>query len=411
MSNDMTTARADLLMIYQAALAAVEGERCVARALDNVERSTPLYVVAIGKAAVAMYRGALATLGGQISRALVVTKVGHNDGLLPSDRLQVLEAGHPWPTEASLAAGEALLDFVAAAPAEGQFLFLISGGASSLVEVLPIGVTLADLQRLNGWLLGSGLDIHAMNRVRKALSCIKGGRLAERLAGRSARLLLISDVPGDDPATIGSGLLVPQRVAAGGLDLPDWITRLLALGSPMPRPAAACFERIEIDIVATLDDAKRAAAEQGRALGYEVFEEVSVLDGDAMEVACRLSSELFVAPPGLYIWGGETTVELPAQPGRGGRNQTLALRAALALAGVEDILFLAAGSDGSDGPTDDAGALVDGRTIARGEAAGLRAQRSLIAADAGTFLAASGDLIRTGPTGTNVMDLMLGLRL
>ncbi len=404
-------ARADLLAVYRAALEAVAGRRCVAQALAGEAGSGALHVVAIGKAAAAMYGGAEAALGGRIARALVITKAGHADGLVPGQRLQLLEAGHPWPTQASLEAGEALLDFIAAAPAQGQFLFLISGGASSLVEMLPPGVALADLHRLNDWLLGSGLDIHAMNHVRKALSCIKGGRLARKLAGRRARVLLISDVPGDDPATIGSGLLVAQREAVPDLDLPDWVTALMARGPALPAPADPCFESVALEIVATLDGARRAAAARGRALGYEVFEDASVLRGDAMAVACRLSGELLAAPPGLYIWGGETTVTLPAQPGRGGRNQALALRAALELAGEDRVLFLAAGTDGSDGPTGDAGALVDGATVARGEAEGVSAQRCLAAADAGTFLAASGDLIRTGPTGTNVMDLMLGLKL
>ncbi len=412
MSEDMTAARADLLAIYLAALEAVNGQRCVALALARTEFTGPLYVVAVGKAAAAMYAGAQQALAGQIAEALVITKVGHADGLCPNNRLRLLEAGHPWPTQASLAAGEALLALMAAAPAEAQFLFLISGGASSLVEVLPPGVALVDLHRLNHWLLGSGLDIYAMNHVRKALSCIKGGRLAQRLAGRKAVTLLISDVPGDDPATIGSGLLMAEseRGAVADLELPAWVVALMARGPALPLPGDVCFDSVEVALVASLAEAKRAAAAKGRALGYAVFEEEAVLRGDALDVACRLSREMTGGPAGLHIWGGETTVKLPEQPGRGGRNQALALRAAMALAGVENVLLLAAGTDGSDGPTRDAGALVDGGTLGRGEAQGWCAAERLAAADSGTFLAASGDLIRTGPMGTNVMDLVLGLK-
>ncbi len=402
----------DLSAIYSAALAAVEGRRVVADSLDNFKISGPLYVVALGKAAAAMYQGAQQVLDGAITRALVISKVGHLDGLVANDVLTLREAGHPWPTQASLKAGHEVLRFIINAPAEAQFLFLISGGASSLVEVLAEGVSLDDVFRLNDWLLRSGLDISAMNHVRKSVSKIKGGRLAAYLQGRRARVLLISDVPGDNPATIGSGLLVADGLfdAAAPFEFPDWVEQLMSTATPMPAAHDVCFDSIDVNIVACLADAKRAAAQEARRLGYVVYDDGAVLDGDAILVARRLAHELMDAEAGVYIWGGETTVCLPVSPGRGGRNQSLALAAAIEIKGCEDVLFLAAGTDGTDGPTLDAGAIVDGATVQQAEKQGWQAAQTLAQADAGSLLAATGSLVQTGPTGTNVMDIMIGMK-
>ena len=291
-------------------------------------------------------------------------------------------------------------------------VFLISGGASSLVERLRECVDLAHLQRINSWLLASGLPIDAMNRVRKSISCIKGGGLINTLGGRPARVLLISDVPGDDPAVIGSGLLVPQQAAADylqDLQLPDWLLECL----PEPTdPAVEGLTHIQVDIVASLRMAREAAAEKARELGYVVSVYHAHIGGDVEVVGRRLAYELRDAWPGLYIWGGEPTIKLPEQPGRGGRNQHLALSVAGQIAGNRHVCFLSAGTDGGVGPGVDAGYVVEGATISRGSrASGLDYEVCLLKADSGTFLEASGDLINTGPTGTNVMDLMLGIKL
>ncbi len=404
--------RDHLLSIYHAALKAVNGRHCVMQALQRRAINGDIYLVVIGKAATAMYLGAADYLNNQILESLVITKYGYGDAAVMATGARLLETGHPSPDQSSLDAGRELLAFIHAVPADGQLLFLISGGASSLVEVLPEGVTLDDLQQVNRWLLGSGLDIHAMNHVRKSLSLIKGGRLACQLDGRRAEALLISDVPGDAPATIGSGLLTLERFieTEAPLELPQWISVLMATGVAAPLHTDEIFNNISLEIIATLDDAKHAAATAGRALGYEVYEHAVTLGGDAVLVGRQLAIELLNGSAGVHIWGGETTMQLPPQPGRGGRSQHLALVAATELTECDNVLFLAAGSDGSDGPTDDAGGLVDGATIARGRATGLDANELLARADAGTFLAASGDLVRTGPTGTNVMDLMLGLK-
>lgn len=404
--------RDDLLTIYHAALQAVHGRTSVRQALQRHRLAGEIHLVAIGKAASAMALGAHDALNGRIVDSLVITKQGYADAEIMATAAHLIEAGHPTPDRQSIAAGQALLNFIHTAPADVQLLFLISGGASSLVELLPDGVTLDDLQQLNQWLLASGLDIHAMNHVRKSLSLIKGGRLARQLGGRKTLALLISDVPGDDPATIGSGLLVAESLsgAEAAVELPPWINILMGKGVAAPSHNDAIFKNITLEIVANLDEAKQAAAASGRQLGYEVYTHPDTVEGDVALVARELATALLNAPAGLHIWGGETTLQLPPQPGRGGRNQHLALVAAAALTGAENVLLLAAASDGSDGPTDAAGGLVDGETVARGVGAGLDLTISLARADAGPFLAASGDLVSTGPTGTNVMDLMLGLK-
>jgi len=400
-----------LLDIYAAALQAVGGRTAVRARLAQYTAPGPVYVVAIGKAAPAMMQGAVDALGDALAGVLVITKHGHADAGPAARHMRVLEADHPIPGAASLAAGQALLDFIVALPSQAPLLFLISGGTSALVEVLPPGVDAAQLQAANDWLLASGWDIVRVNRVRRALSCIKGGRLAHHLAGHAVLQLLISDVPGDAPATIGSGLLVPSAddmpTDLDGQAVPPWLQRLLAAAPPPPAPTM--FAAIQSEILCSNRTAREAAAAAGRARGLPVFQSDEVLRGDAAATGRALAAQVLAGPPGLYVWGGETTVRLPPQSGRGGRCQTLALAAAQMLAG-SNILLLAAGTDGSDGPGEEAGALVDGESITRGALECFDAGDCLARADSGTFLEASGDLIQTGPTGSNVMDLVLALK-
>ena len=402
--------RQRLLSLFETAVRAVHGRERVRQALTAHPLLTPVYLLSIGKAACAMAQGAHDVLGAGIVAALVVTKHGYAEDL----PWPVREAGHPLPDEHSLAAGQALLDFAARIPPGASVLVLLSGGASALVEVLPEGVTLEALRALNEWLLASGLDIAAMNRFRKRLSRIKGGRLARLLAPRPVLCLAISDVPNDDPRTIASGPLAADDVLMTLPDtagLPPIVADALRYSSSVPAVDDVCFRNVQFKIIARLDDAKHAAAEAARQLGYRVTLHPEFIDGDALAAGAQLAQALLAAPAGeIQVWGGETTLVLPPHPGHGGRNQSLALSAARVLAGEEHVWFLSIGTDGSDGPTLDAGALVDGGTIARGEIDGQSASQALAAADAGTFLEASGDLVQTGPTGTNVMDLMLGLR-
>ena len=402
--------RQRLLSLFETAVRAVHGRERVRQALTAHPLLTPVYLLSIGKAACAMAQGAHDVLGAGIVAALVVTKQGFAESL----PWPVREAGHPLPDEHSLAAGQALLDFAARIPPGASVLVLLSGGASALVEVLPEGVTLEALRALNEWLLASGLDIAAMNRFRKRLSRIKGGRLARLLAPRPVLCLAISDVPNDDPRTIASGPLAADDVLMTLPDtagLPPIVADALRYSSSVPAADDVCFRNVQFKIIARLDDAKHAAAEAARQLGYRVTLHPEFIDGDALAAGAQLAQVLLAAPAGeIQVWGGETTLVLPPHPGHGGRNQSLALSAARVLAGEERVWFLSIGTDGSDGPTLDAGALVDGGTTARGELDGQNASQALAAADAGTFLEASGDLVQTGPTGTNVMDLMLGLR-
>jgi glycerate 2-kinase len=376
-----------LLELLQAGLARVAGRRCVREALLErpMPRGATVWAAAIGKAAASMALGAADALGPSLERVLVITKSGHLAPELQSlPGSEIHESAHPVPDERSLTAGQRLLDWVGELPAAVSPLFLISGGASSLVEVLEPGISLTQLEQLSARGLAEGVAIAELNAQRARLSRIKGGRLAAQLAGRAARALFISDVPDDDPAVIGSGLLGP---AASGPD------------------------RIERQVIASVDEAVAgvAAAASQRGLTAECVR--PRFAGEATRLAARFAHELLIGNTQVRVWGGESTVRLPAQPGRGGRNQHLALAASKLLVDYPDLSLLAAGTDGTDGPTEAAGGLVDADTCSQLALAGLDADDCLSRADSGTALAAVGALVSTGPTGTNVADLVIGLKL
>jgi len=400
--------RRQLLQLYRAALRAVNGEKAVLGYLEQHPLHGEWAVVAIGKAAAAMAMGAQEYLGRHMHSGMVITKHGHGDLRLGQGEWQVIESGHPLPDESSLDAGESLLAYLDNLPAGTPLLFLLSGGASALVEALPQGITLSELERVNDWLLGSGLGIGQMNSVRKRLSRIKGGRLARHLHGRHSLQLLISDVPGDDPATIGSGPLCPSTDEPLPESLPLWLQELLQHGEAKPDRDDICFKNIETHLIASNDIARQTAAEIAREMELEVHDHPGHFEGQAEALAREFAQTLLQGEPGIYLWGGESSVRLPANSGKGGRNQHLALAAARQLNGHNNVLLLVAGTDGTDGPTEEAGALVDGTTFIRGEEEGHSANAALAGADSGSFLEASGDLIETGPTGTNVMDLVIG---
>ena len=304
---------------------------------------------------------------------------------------------HPIPDERSLAAGAALLDYALhlATPAycDDPVLLLVSGGASALAEVLQPAVTLADLQALTHAALADGADIVELNRRRRAVSRLKGGQLVDALGAQRVHALLVSDVPSDDPEVIGSGL------ACGA--------------GPETRPA-------QLKVVARLEDALEAMVAAAQEEGCVLERLPGRFAGEATAVAGQFVDECLRRGAGTgVLWGGESTVVLPPAPGRGGRNQHLALAAAIDLAGrVErpgrdgtadptSLVLLAAGTDGIDGNSDDAGALVDGDTVLRGEVGmGATAAAALAAANSGAFLEAAGDLIHTGRTATNVGDIL-----
>lgn len=377
---DVVDPRRDLLLeLFRVALAAVDGRRRVRAALAGREAPGPVSAFAVGKAAASMMLGATDALGGRLERGLVIAP----DGAVPPalanrSGMRVLEAGHPRPDERSLAAGAALLEFAAATPPGSRVLLLVSGGASSLLEVPAPGVGLAELGALFERSLREGLDIERLNRERIALSRVKGGGLAGLFRGTTIEALMISDVPRDDPAVLASGLL----------DTPG----------------------LERRLVGSLEDALAAVERAANQRGLTVARGAERLTGDAEAAAHRICHELAVGDRDLHIHGGETVVRLPERPGRGGRCQHLAVAAARHLAGHADYLLLAAGTDGRDGASEDAGAIVDGGTIARAAGSDLDPAAALAAADSGRFLEASGDLVHTGPTGTNVGDIVLAVR-
>ena len=377
--------RALLLALLETGLRRVEGRRCVREALARPQHpAAPVWLAGVGKAAESMALGAYDALGGAIERALLITRDAPLSPEITRLGAEVLIGAHPVPDERSLAAGGRLLAWVESLPGEVEPLFLISGGASSLVEVPEAGVTLPDLEALTRRAFAEGLAIGELNRRRAALSRIKGGRLAGRLRGRPARALFISDVPDDDPRVIGSGLM---------------------------GPAAEGDDRVERQVVASVDQAVAAVAVAAAALGLTVHPPGRRFAGEAVRLAARFARELHTGTAQLHVWGGESTVMLPPHPGRGGRNQHLALAAARLIAGRPELMLLAAGTDGSDGVTEDAGALVDADTCARIALAELDAERGLERADSAPALASSGDLVHLGPTGTNVGDLVIGLKL
>jgi len=371
--------RALLLDLFRTGLAAVDGRRRMRAALAGRGAAGTVSAFAAGKAAAAMMQGAIDALGPALSRGLVVAP----DGAIPPElkgntRVRCLEAGHPRPDERSLAAGDALLEFAAATPPGETVLLLVSGGASALLEVPVPGVGLAELRALFERSLDERLDIERLNRERTALSRIKGGRLPGLFRGARVEAFMISDVPRDDVAVLASGLL----------DAPGLALRLVG------------------SLEDALDAIERAAAARNllTARGSER------LAGDAATAAGRICHELAVGEADLVIHGGETTVRLPARAGRGGRCQHLAAAAARVIAGHAQYILLAAGTDGRDGASEDAGAIVDGSTAVRAADAGLDLSDALEAADTGPLLEATGDLLHTGPTGTNVGDIVLALR-
>jgi hydroxypyruvate reductase len=398
-----------LLGVFQRALESVNGRTRTRAAAARLPNAADWRVFAIGKAASAMTLGALDVLGARVIEALVISKDGHFDRELEGTAgVTCLASSHPVPDERSLAAGAELLRRLARLAPNQKVLFLISGGASSLVEALPPGVSFADLKRVNEWGLSIGIDIVGLNRIRRTLSLIKGGRLLQRLSGFDVHAFLISDVPGDDPSVIGSGILGAPEPLIGPGRMPAWVQKLMQSAPPAE---IADVLRIEREVIARLDDALDAARIAADELGLGVALHTQHFAGDAERLAVGFVHELVLSAADINIWGGESVVELPAAVGRGGRNQHLALAAARLLAGHDDLALLAAGTDGTDGPTDDAGALVDGSTLDRGTIAGYDAESCLARRDSGSFLEASGDLLHTGPSGTNVGDLVIGLRL
>jgi len=405
----MNQYRQHLQHFYQAALAAVNGREQVKQYLHTHPLHTTCAVLAVGKAAIEMTQGVIDVVGDQLHSACVIGKAGlSQDFFADESRINYYAAGHPIPDQHSLHAGQALLNYLQSLPSEIPLLVLTSGGASALVEVLPPYLSLHELQKTNQWLLGSGLDIHAMNAVRKQVSAIKAGRLSQYVQGREVINLIISDVPGDDLRAIGSGLLIPHEPLQLPKNLPDWLENYCTYALPLA-PVAA-FAQIKPYLLTTAYTARQAAYQAAKQAGYSVTCFDDILTGDAIKQGKYCVEFLRYASKGVYIWSSETTVNLPESVGQGGRCQTLCTSAAKALCPDDTIYLLAAGTDGDDGNNHVAGAVIDNQSCIRAQQHGFDAYDALRHANTGQFLHASGDVIKVGATGTNVMDIIIGLK-
>lgn len=384
-----------------------------------------LRVIGLGKAADTFAEGLLASLppGFVIDEALVVCRQAPQAGALPDD-WQVCLGDHPLPGARSLAAGHAVLDFADAARAGDHHIVLLTGGASALCAAPASGVGLDDKIKATQLLMHAGAPIAEINALRKRLSAVKGGRLGARLASRGASVvtLAVSDVEGDDPAVIGSGPTIADASAVG--DLQETLHRrgLWALMPPAvrarieadlaaeaPTTGAAAASSSVFATVATLDDALAALVAAGERAGLRVVSLGRSLYGEVAAHAEQIASCLRGmrgAGPALLVAGGEPVLRV-AGDGLGGRAQELALRVALGIAEAEGVTLLAAGTDGIDGPTCAAGGFADGGTVARIAAAGLDVRQVLARNDSHAALSSAGDLFVTGPTGTNVADVVV----
>jgi glycerate 2-kinase len=400
-------------------------EQALARAPASVPPGSPgrpedfpCVCIAAGKAAPAMARAAARHR--QVRAGLVVSATPPE---APLDRFTVIVGGHPMPTPTSEEAGRAALELAGSVKPRQELLVFLSGGASALMAVPAEGLTLENKQRTTSHLLREGADIHSLNTVRKHLSAIKGGRLAARCPG-VCRTLAISDVVGDDLSVIASGPTVGD--ASTFRDALDVLTRFGGEAAypaavvdhfrratdDTPKPGDASLSRASTTLIGSRVDAMAGAESEARARGYRVVVFDGPVTGEARVAAaahlCALLAMAQTVPrPLCVISSGETTVRVTGR-GRGGRNQEFALAMAEPLAeqGV-DALIASVGTDGIDGPTDAAGAVVGATTLERGRRLGLSPDRSLADNDSYTFFEALGDLVRTGPTGTNVGDLQV----
>lgn len=410
------SARAQLARLHRAALDAVHAGRALERALAADDPGPGPYVLlAAGKASCAMAESARAVLRARITRGAVTTKDGH---ARPLAGLAVREAAHPLPDARSEAAGREALAIAGSLAADESLLVLISGGASSLWCVPAAGLTLADKRAATDVLLRASVPIGELNAVRRRLSALKGGGLARAARGRRVLVYAVSDVPGDALADIGSGpasadspdsedALEAMR-ARGLLDaLPAPVRVRLARGATNPRATDGLESTGHV--IASLEAALAAVLRAGRAEDLRVRSLGRVLDANVEVLATRLGAQIRRARAdgvSLLVAGGEPTVTVRGG-GLGGRAQELALRLSRALEDEPGWTALCAGTDGSDGPTDAAGAFADPGLPARARARGLDLTRALAESDVYPLLAATGDLLRTGPTETNVADLLI----
>ena len=432
--------RADLTRIAQVALAEVAPETCLCRAVHlngeylsiaqehfDLAQIRQIVVVGMGKASARMATTLDDLLGERISGGLVVTADGYK---VPTRRVEVVEASHPVPDARGRAAAERIVALVEEANEEDLVIVLISGGGSALLPLPASGITLSDLAAINELLLRSGAKIQEINTVRKHLSQVKGGQLARHAFPAQVLTLVLSDVPGDPLNAIASGPTVGDPTTFDQAkrilrqyrlweEIPDPVRKRVEAGvrgeiEETPKPGDDVLQRVTTTIIGSGSDALDAAREEGDRLGYHTLSLTTTLEGEAREVGKIMaalareeaSNGRPVPLPALILAAGETTVTVRGT-GKGGRNQELALSAAQGIEGLSGVVIASLGTDGRDGPTDAAGGMVDGGTIGRMRKQGIDPGESLAQNDAYHVLSQSGDLVITGPTGTNVADLCL----
>lgn len=411
--------------IFQAALAAADPAGAVTRYLQrrNFSRYRQIYIVGAGKAGASMALAAERVLGSRIATGLINVKYGHRARL---KRVELNECGHPVPDEQGVAGARRIAEIAATARKDDLVLCLISGGASALMPFPAPPVTLPEKQEVTRLLLDCGANIHEINTVRKHISAIKGGQLARLAFPATVEALLLSDVIGDDLDVIGSGPAAPDASTFASaisilerFDLfqrvPPAVRDRLEQGvrgevPETPKPSDPIFARVRNTIVGGNRLALEAAARHARSLGFRTLILASGIQGETREVArmhAAIAREVVesgrpLKPPACIITGGETTVTIKGG-GLGGRNQEFVLAAAIDIAGLPDTVVLSGGTDGTDGPTDAAGAIADGSTLDRRP----DARNYLDANDSYHYFEALGDLLVTGPTNTNVMDVRI----
>jgi glycerate 2-kinase len=417
--------RRDAKAILMAALAAADPTAAmekVLRAREDLDKYERIFVVGAGKAGGTMARAAEQFLGKRITAGCVNVKDG--DAAL-TRVIELRPCGHPVPDERGLQGAKRIAEICNQARENDLVICLLSGGASALTPYPAPSITLAEKQETTRLLLASGASIHEINAVRKHLSAIKGGQLARIAAPAHVLSLILSDVVGDDLDVIGSGPTAPDEstfesayAVLEKYELRDRVParvreRLRNGAQETPKDTDPLFENVENIIVGSNQKSLESAARAAKDMGYKTLILSSSIEGETKDIA-RMHAAIArqirvhgqpVRPPVCVISGGETTVSMRnGDEGKGGRNQEFALVAAMEVAGLEDVLILSAGTDGSDGPTDAAGALADGTSLTRGT---LSAVEALEDHNAYPFFAELGDLVTTGSTGTNVMDLHL----
>jgi hydroxypyruvate reductase len=441
-TDELKILRQHAVDIFHASLKAVDPKAAILRTVKIVDSSLQvggqrlafedydrILVVGAGKAAAPMAKALEDILEDRIADGVVVVKEGHG---LPLQHVRLREAGHPVPDERGVRGAEELLALAATATGRDLVLCVISGGGSALLVAPAEEIQLADKQEVTRQLLACGADIHEINTVRKHLSRVKGGGLARLAYPATVISLVLSDVIGDDLNAIASGPTVADPTTFADArsvletynlwqQIPPSVQQRLQKGqageiAETPKSGDGVFQRCYSQLVGTNFQALSAAGKKARQLGYTPLILSSVVEGEARQVAKVLTaiarevqrSANPLAAPACILCGGETTVTLNGK-GKGGRNQEFALAAALMLDGLDNMVILSGGTDGTDGPTDAAGAVADGRTVARARAKDLDPVDYLRRNDSYHFFQPLGDLIITGPTRTNVMDVYMAL--